>query len=1123
MRVLSMTLIRPDRPLLADHPESGREPDETVALRSPLMALAEALPHRANSLETRLRNPVSATVDPADGEVVKTRWAAWREEAAGGSDDLMVRRLAWDGVTEDEALRGVSDHGPEAAPGDVDWILLLQRIGTPDESCLMGCVVEPAIIASEGIPFAPAYGPFLLAAVAPLSSDLDHAAGRLDPALVADLLGGLLADLARLGGRVLATAFGDFLRMRSAAADPDETADHEAFEAGLGAASGWEPVLQAHPVLARLLATSCLGWRADTAKFLARLQADWDALPPVFFPAATTGHGPRRLSRLRSSSSDRHEGACAVRILEFSDGTRVVYKARPLNLEADFHDLLRALAARGLAEAPPALLVLARRGYGWVEFAEAAPVTDRPALDAWFRRAGALLCLMHLLGGNDGHMENIIATAAGPVLIDVETLLQPRRPPAEQEATGTFAQAARQVHDSVLQTGLLPLWQQGRQGRPYDIGGFTGTGGYESPVLHQSWEHIGTNAVRPTWRRAVARGLRNLPVFDGSRHAAGAHLPALTAGFSAAWQFLQSNRDLLDAALPRWAEAPLRVLIRPTTHYAALLERSLTVDALKSGVDRSIIFEGLRRPMVRQFTTRPAYWPAVAEEIRALEAGDIPIFYVQAGGRDLAAADGRCLVPGAFGESALTSTAARLDRLTDANRLRQLELIAAAFIESSAETSPPPPVEATATPVDIDTLLATTPLASDASLIATADILANQIISAAVRGRDGFVTWVGPSSLHPGQRRQQGGSYYLYDGAAGIALFLAAHARVTGHKTARSTALAALEPIRAILDSPDADSMIRREGIGGCSGLGSLIYALTTIAGLLDTPTLIDTAAHLGRFIGDARIAADQALDIVSGSAGAIMGLLALHRAGGGDEALQRAVACGRHLLAHAEPVGTDGLAWPSWPDRLLLAGYSHGAAGCAAALLSLFKATGDQAFAEAARAALRYERSLFEPAAGNWPILLPSGDVRFASTWCHGAPGILLSRPGFLGVFGDNEDTRLREEMAIAAHTTVTAGVSSLDHLCCGTMGRVEILHTVAPTLGDRMRDLARLGATLTLQRARHRRAFSLQTDPVRNAVFQPGFFRGLSGIGYSCLRLARPDLLPAVLAWQNSPSPLA
>jgi lantibiotic modifying enzyme len=50
-------------------------------------------------------------------------------------------------------------------------------------------------------------------------------------------------------------------------------------------------------------------------------------------------------------------------------------------------------------------------------------------------------------------------------------------------------------------------------------------------------------------------------------------------------------------------------------------------------------------------------------------------------------------------------------------------------------------------------------------------------------------------------------------------------------------------------------------------------------------------------------------------------------------------------------------------------------------------------------------------------------------------------------------------------------------------------------------------------IHRAEARGGFYLFPD---KNLFNPGFFQGLSGIGYALLRLAKPDRYPNVLLWQ-------
>ena len=109
---------------------------------------------------------------------------------------------------------------------------------------------------------------------------------------------------------------------------------------------------------------------------------------------------------------------------------------------------------------------------------------------------------------------------------------------------------------------------------------------------------------------------------------------------------------------------------------------------------------------------------------------------------------------------------------------------------------------------------------------------------------------------------------------------------------------------------------------------------------------------------------------------------------------------------------------------------------------------TGEQRWRAGAERALAYERSLYDPAMGNWPDLretagapAPVGSA-FATFWCHGAPGIALAR------LRANElapDDTLRDEAIIAqalrrASPTATpnARIVSLADRLLGRNGRM-------------------------------------------------------------------------------------
>ena len=144
----------------------------------------------------------------------------------------------------------------------------------------------------------------------------------------------------------------------------------------------------------------------------------------------------------------------------------------------------------------------------------------------------------------------------------------------------------------------------------------------------------------------------------------------------------------------------------------------------------------------------------------------------------------------------------------------------------------------------------------------------------------------------------------------------------------------------------------------------------------------------------DDLIAADKQLDVMGGSAGAILGLLRLYRDTQSSDVLKRAIKCGEHLLRQPR-VGPEGRrSWSgqgSGPQGLN--GMSHGAAGFAYALASLSAATGRDEFAKAASECIAFENFSYDAERNNWPDLRGDGEPGWPCQWCHGAPGIGLAR----------------------------------------------------------------------------------------------------------------------------------
>jgi lantibiotic modifying enzyme len=359
----------------------------------------------------------------------------------------------------------------------------------------------------------------------------------------------------------------------------------------------------------------------------------------------------------------------------------------------------------------------------------------------------------------------------------------------------------------------------------------------------------------------------------------------------------------------------------------------------------------------------------------------------------------------------------------------------------------------------------------------------------------------------------------LYDGTAGIALFLSRLVAVEGdHRgdsVLRATARGALMQANSRLHALPPPGRL-----GLYSGLVGVAHALTECGGALGDPDWVQRGIAI---IDDLSAGTDdgEGLDIISGAAGAIPILLRR----GSDQSRALARALGERLLTRARDVD-GGMAWDTMPGSTRpLTGYSHGTAGLAVALQELSESTGDQRFAAAARGALTYERAHFVTEQGNWPDFrdfaamgatpATDGGAVCSMAWCHGAPGIALSRLRLWELTGDSV---LRDEARIALETTRRAVERLLAQpgfdcsLCHGLAGLAEPLLAGASALGEpSFREIAeRVGDRLIEW---YGRTGSPWPCGVPNGGETPALMTGVAGIGYFLLRLAVPDSTPSVL----------
>jgi type 2 lantibiotic biosynthesis protein LanM len=1033
----------------------------------------------------------------ADADVAAHRLAAWCQSAASGDWSLFSQRLRRDGWTTDDVLkkfatvRRTSTSLP-AWVADAIWI----------ETALQNPRRNLGRISNgfEPVAFEHLFAPAVERAAELVWAGVDRRAfDNLTESAHAGLRYSLLGELSNLCAPALYEQFA--IVRKASESQPNSGASlYDRFIDDMKS-GGFRRLFEEKPVLLRLIAVLTRQWIDTSRELVTRLDADLPAIRRELLRSNTDS----LVVSITGEFSDPHNGGRSVRVINFADGARIVYKPKDLRLDIAWHNLIERLNR----DAPPidlkAVRSIASDGYGWTEFVDHAG-TDRAGCQRFFRRAGAWLALFHCFVANDMHQENMIAADEHPVPIDLETILQStvdESQTAEPEAQA-FDLATEKLASSVMMVGLLPAYGRSPDNNVFAIGGMTADW---NAKIRIKWDNINTDEMRPTRSKEVTNTNPNLPFVDGRYVKLADHTDDLIAGFRDYTNFLLRHiRSSGPEGLYKdFAGLPVRKVIRATRFYSMLLQRLKNSRSMDDGVLWSAQADFMAR-LAEWDKDTDDFWPLQRAERSALLTLNVPHFVSPSDENEIHDASGFSVRVAA--SPGLDRARKRIQSFDEKEIDWQIEVIR----ESTRSLTKPPDVAAAGQARLLERPDTSLPSAKK-TFTAEADAIAEELLRCAIRRGPG-AAWIGLDWLGDAEVFQLvclGPD--LYNGVSGIALFLAAHAAVTGRQLSAELALAGVAYLRKNLKSRNAARMARSLGVGGATGVGSIVYALTVMSKMLRDDSLLADAHVAAALFSDGLIAADKQLDVTGGSAGGIVGLLRLYRDSQSADVLNRAIKCGEHLIAQAR-LGPEGLR--SWVGQGMgkrpLNGMSHGAAGFAFALDLLASATGRKDFAAAAAECIAFEDSTFDANRNNWPDLRGEGEPSWPCQWCHGAPGIGLARIA-MARHGKNGRDQLKDDVVQAVEGAAKGWPGSVDTLCCGTLGNVEFICEATGTLGRK--DLGELASRRLLSVIENAASTGDYRWNSGQRKFNLGLFRGLAGVGYTALRQV-DGTLPNVLIWE-------
>jgi lantibiotic biosynthesis protein len=359
----------------------------------------------------------------------------------------------------------------------------------------------------------------------------------------------------------------------------------------------------------------------------------------------------------------------------------------------------------------------------------------------------------------------------------------------------------------------------------------------------------------------------------------------------------------------------------------------------------------------------------------------------------------------------------------------------------------------------------------------------------------------------------------IYDGTSGIAYFLSYLYDYTKREEYYRTAEGAINHSLSRLE--DIHSISRFGFYDGCVGIA---YIAAKLAFKLGNNLLLERATSILKDLTK-DTQTEHFMDIISGNAGAIPAVLEMYDLLHERAFYDLAVNLGNELLQFAVK---SNIGW-SWDYRANgiessqhnLTGFSHGAAGIAYSLLELFRKTDNDKYRLAAEEGFKYENQWFNSTLNNWPDFRTPRQVskkdpqvfKYMMAWCHGAPGICLSRIRAYQILQDEkylEDCRAALSAVIDLlrdHDNIARDNYSL---CHGLGGNCEPLMYANEAFKNEyyksvLVDVGNYGIEKYGNQISH--------WPCGNQTGEtPGLMLGLAGIGHFYLRLYNPRHTPSI-----------
>lgn len=330
-------------------------------------------------------------------------------------------------------------------------------------------------------------------------------------------------------------------------------------------------LFEEYPVLFRIIKEEADKFVDNTAQFISRLDKDFVQILQL------TGYPKNKITGLDGNIGYARKNGKSAFIIRFEKGSDVVYKPWSMKMQSVFGDFIVNLSTdfQNPLFMPSVIL---KEHYGWIEFMVEARKSSHRQVLRNCNQIGVLLAIGYVLDATDFHLDNIVFTEKGAMLIDCETLFHPEE----------FIEDHSEIkpglsRNDVSKTGLF----------------------YRIDTSHHFFRNLLTS------KKAME---------------------SLVSGFIQCYNYCMDNKQsLFEQLSTKFKDSKIRVVLRDNQIYDHLCKQRLKPETLTDGYKSDMLFEWLWG-LVNEF---PYLKKVIIHEKRSILNNEVPIFTAQLNSKDI--------------------------------------------------------------------------------------------------------------------------------------------------------------------------------------------------------------------------------------------------------------------------------------------------------------------------------------------------------------------------------------------------------------------------------------------------------------------------------------------------------